>query len=402
MKKKFQLYLLTIFITFGVLTCVNAQDKFGSGYYVKTNGDTVVGLIRYQSNHSNSFEFKSSNGSQGQRITLDEATQFGFSNGPIYKKLDFGQEDLAANPVFAEVLFSGRINLYKYQANFFIEGSGKNRFKLAKSKVKDAEEAKKNYQMNIGYFNILFNDCPLFKMETTDAIIGEANLLALLKKYHACKSETFRVNRWRVEKTNNFGFFFGSNWTQISYSGINDPNYKFLERSKFEVSKDLTFGIAFLLKPRNPFSVLSLQNELVYVKGNFEATSFSQYQLAGYDIEESTQTSIKYAGVAYKVGPRITFRSNSLHPYFAFGLALPLAGSGTQVSTRTVKTNGVITTNEELETPATISNFWVSVGLKKKVFERHFVFAECIHDTKSGNNSAGPVSGVAIKLGILF
>lgn len=184
------LFTLAILFTL-TITCSLGQKKYGAGYYVTTAGDTVRGEIEYLYNYNQGFKFRSSPEEESKKFGVEDATTFVLRGGNTYQRLDFGLGDLSAEPVFAQRIIDGTIDLYSYQGRLFVDGGGANKFRMAKPKAKTTEETKKYYQQNVGYFNILFEDCPAVRSDAATVAISSKRLTDLIIRYHQCRQIPF-------------------------------------------------------------------------------------------------------------------------------------------------------------------------------------------------------------------
>lgn len=400
---KVGLFLLAVSLIGMISNYVNAQDKFGSGYYVKVTGDTVKGFIDYQKNYGSSIAFRNDQKSRSVNLSYEEVTQFGFINGLKFGTLNFGAEEFLAKPVFANLLLEGSIDLYKYRGRFFVDAGDKNRFMLALGKKRADKEALKNYQTNTGYFNIIFNDCPSVQNKAPQTPIRSKELVQLLKEFHNCINEPYEERQMTKRKATNFGLYIGNSITNISFSSNDDPELRYLESLKFK-SSNLIFGIT-ILRSKNPSSSIGWQHEFALKRASFEQYSYNQFYdytpFAEYRIVQTTLTAINYSALIYRTGPRFSLRSNSLNPYTSFGITLPLWRTLNNSSIKTRQVNGGQIESVEIEPPLRLPGVWASVGIKKKIFKHHFLFIEQDFDVISRNRN-GRFYSTSTKIGFLF
>ncbi|MEY4930457.1 MAG: hypothetical protein RI909_1181, partial [Bacteroidota bacterium] len=259
---------------FFFIVCVqnqlHAQDKYGSGFYVTSAGDTVRGFIEYQYHYNDQFKFKATLKETTKTLTIEEVDLFALDLGNTYEKLDFALDDLSAKPVFAQTLLHGDISLFRYQGRLFIDGGGSNRFQLANGKGRDTEDATKRLQKNTGYFNILFQECPTVAKESAKITISPTSVVDIVSKYHHCKNASYVNLSKPLKKRKDFGFSIGLATPSIKYpSTLNlygeGINMDFLGRSVFESSPiSPSIGIIYINRGRRPSSLVALQQELLF------------------------------------------------------------------------------------------------------------------------------------------
>ena len=160
-----------------------AQMKTGPGYYVTNSKDTISGYIGYRNNYNSEFEFRSTPNAKSKTITSNEALGFSFLNSRVFKTINVASE-LTSTPVFAQVLINGDIDVYEYQGYSFVENGKGNIIRLETAKPKPNDDAKKNYQKNVGYLTILFQDCPEVLSKVRKVGISSNRLIAWVEEYH--------------------------------------------------------------------------------------------------------------------------------------------------------------------------------------------------------------------------
>ncbi len=220
------------------------------------------------------------------------------------------------------------------------------------------------------------------------------------------RAELFYVlydDSWKRKGNYNLGFFVGNNTSTLSFGKGNDPLYRSFDKFSFNSSTNLSFGISSIIKFRNPISLLSIQNELVYSNGSFSAEYFDQSDVGGgVTAKETIKTDVNYKLLTYRVGPRISIRSNSINPYVAFGFSIPIMKTVGIKSIRTTQINNATPEVQELKPIASLPNFWLSIGVKKKIASDYALYFELTNDLKGGDTGTGQVSGLTSKIGFLF
>jgi hypothetical protein len=384
--------------------CCNSfgQKKYGPGYYVSNNGDTVKGFIEYRYNYNYSFLFRSTPREKSDKITIDDALAFQLDGGNAYQKLDFALGDLSDKPVFAQTIILGAINMYSYQGRLFVDGGGPNKFRMAKPKAKTTEETKKYYQQNVGYFNILFQDCPAVRTDAATVAISSKRLTDLITRYHQCRQIPFSHVAARQRKRINFGVSLGVAASKIKYRLIDDPNVSYLGRSSFQDSPTSpSIALQFISRGRKLASVFSMQQELIFSNASFVGSSNANWEGGGYEFTETSSTVIKYSKVDYRVGVRITGRSNVLNPYAAVGVAVPLILSVESKSDVTFQINDDVQSRVVTPVAAGLSSVWVSLGISKPVGVKQHLFAEIT--SENGNlGNGGAYTTLSSRIGFLF
>jgi len=403
--------ILPIASVFIFIVCIqnklNAQDKYGPGFYVTSASDTVRGFIEYQYHYNDQFKFKPTLKETRRTLTVDEVDLFALDAGDTYKKLDFALGDLSVKPVFAQALLLGDISLFRYQGRLFIDGGGSNRFQLANGKARNTEDATKQLQKNTGYFNILFQECPTVTQESSKITISPSSVITLVSKYHECKKTSYVNLSEKRKRRIDFGFSLGLATPSIKYpASVNllgeGPSTDFLSRTLFAQSPaSPSIGITYINRGRNPSSLVALQHELLFSRVSFNGSSFANWEAAGYEFTETSTTLIKFSKIDYKIGMRITPRSNVINPYFSVGATLVSVLANKSKSHVTFQINDSVEERDLNPVDGKSIGTWGALGISKAMGTKHKVFAEVLFE-RTPVSSNGKVSTFHYRVGFLF
>jgi len=398
--------LLVIFVlTLLIYADSQSQERFGGGFYVTNSQDTVHGFILNKTHYLTEILFRKTISSPSQVLTVDDVKSFGLSSGEIYIPLKFpGQRNLPQTPAFIRMVVGGGIELLSYRGQYIIGSDDKGRFAMAKGKTSNATTALKNRQINIGIFNILFQDCPSVRSEAQTIPIVEEKLMQLIKSYHTCRSlphQEFHLKKLR--RLSYIGFFVGPNSSRVSFPGTEIVRSSdFLYRTQFPVSSQPTFGIIGLLNGRGTSSILGFQGELAFTKASFSAIWVYSNEVGGFTVSDIMQTNLDYSFITLRAGLRLTGRSHKVNPYFSFGLGhqMPTSSNSTVKMRRVI--NGSYTEESfELETTQSSLVVWAGAGIKKNVFRTHAVFLDGNYE-QSFISNGGKITSLAVRLGFMF
>ena len=402
----FFIKLLATFIFTALFIPLVAQDKFNPGFYVTNERDTVKGFIRYESSYTKGLMFRQQVKGSGKYLPIDQVKSFGLNSGEVYSREQFENlQTVPSYPVFVRSVVDGEVDFFKYRGRYFIGSPSKGHYKLAQEKTSNASQALKNYQVNTGIFNILFQDCPEVKEQAQKVSIAEEKLAQLLRSYHTCHASPHREFLTKNTKRINYlGVFVGVSFSSLSFAkpaSFSEASY--LYKSNFPVSTQPTFGIMGLLGGKRSSSLISFQGELVYSRAKFKATySYVSTEVVNYDIHQTSITSIDYNQLGLKAGLRITGRSNILNPYLSFGVATQTFISFNSSVNQITKINDSVE-EENFEVPISKSSFalWTGVGVKRKLSVNHSIFLEANYNNTFLSND-GNVSALAVRLGYFF
>lgn len=395
----FRFRLVLFFIILSSCTESFAQDRFGPGYYVNKENDTIRGFIQYKDSYYRNIVFRRELKSKSQHLSATDAKSFSFILGNSYQLINFAAKDALSNQVFAKILFAGAVNLYASHSQFLIGSEQKGHFLLTKWKSSNSSEAIAKYQKNVGAFNVLFFDCPSVQATAHKSAIAEEQLVDILKKYHECRSLKYHEFTPQESRRLRFGFFGGISSTQLSFSG----NEAYLNESSFPTSVGPRFGALMLLNPtRKPSSVFNLQVELQYASAEFNATSIYENEVAGYLVQRTSTTTINYKDLIARLGFRLHARSNVVNPYFSFGIGANGFGS---VKTHLRQTDTINGVSETTESQPSIKlrgiSGWAAVGLKKEVTKGRAFFLD-VGFENSPVTQGGKLKVLNARVGYIF
>jgi hypothetical protein len=397
--------LTTLFLSQILSFGVFAQDKFLSGFYVTSPGDTVQGLIEYRANYRNVLKFRSHLNSPIEAITINEIKAFGFSSGSLYERRTFTVEGFPSTPIVVKVLVKGQLNLFTSKSQLIIGSDSAGHFKLVKGKSSNGSEALKNYQKNTGIFNILFQACPAVKDAAQHSKISERRLIKLLKAYHQCQGASHRAFQPVTAKSSSrFGVFAGQTIANLSFGESKDlENSGYLHNSNFSSSKQLSFGMLALFSAREPSPVLAIETGLRFTKADFKATSvYLKEDIADYYIKETSITTIKYSRLSLTTGLRITGRSNKLNPFINFGLSYNMFLSMKANVNQTTQINSSIEEEDQvLSMSKSTAGYWFGGGVKLKVAGSRSVFLDVNYENSS-ISLRGKITGFGVRVGFFF
>jgi hypothetical protein len=300
---------------------------------------------------------------------------------------------------------TGEIDLFASNDQYYIASEKRGRFQLAQGKAVDQGQALKNYQTNTGIFNILFQDCPSVREAAQKVTLSEENLISLISSYHTCRGVPHKeFPSKKGKRDNHLGFFAGQS---ISTLFFGEPNtfakgQSYLYYSNFAASTQPTFGLTALWGGRGPSSILSIQSELIYTKANYSASYMVDESIPNYDIKQTYATTVDYSRLSLLAGLRITGRSNTMNPYFSFGLATQRFLSMNLHVHQTIEVNSSIEIRD-YELPVSDGSFavWTAAGVKKKILRDKFLFLDVNYESSYISYSAR-ITALSLRAGFMF
>lgn len=214
-------------------TPVFSQKNFREGYVIKTNGDTINGIVEVENRKipTQNLSFKSSDITLPRILTSENIKAYGYKNGNHFelKRID-GQK------LFVECYIKGKIALYTYGKKIFVEKNNKDIIELKKGEVTiysiKGQANYKNYQEFLIEFT---SDVEGFNFPET-AQLDADELIPIISKYNNLSNSPVLVFNRSVEpemflegsilsskKITRFGFYSSVKLTQslLNISGQN-------------------------------------------------------------------------------------------------------------------------------------------------------------------------------------
>jgi hypothetical protein len=177
-----------------------SQADFRPGYLVKNNGDTLRGLIDYRTNEplfTTRCTYKSNVSAQSQTFAPNEVKSFLFE-GNKYVVSFVLPDSTSKDPVFAQRLASGMVNLNRYLNRYFVEKPGRKTFELIQTQkevTKDGEDFIVPEKKYIATLNSYFADCRAMSGKLERLELLEKDLIKVVNKYNECIGKAAIINQ---------------------------------------------------------------------------------------------------------------------------------------------------------------------------------------------------------------
>lgn len=260
MKKQLLLVLIAIL----GLNCY-AQISYEKGYYINNSGQKIEGLIKNIEwlNNPTSIQFKSSENSDVQNLSIESVKEFRVYNYHKYERhtVDMDRssdylKDLSSDrnvnfkseTLFLKIEVDGDATLYSYfEGNlkrFFFKTSNTDITQLVYKRyyVSDDQVGKNNLYQQQLWKNLKCSDISLRKTERLDYKVNK--LTAFFNLYNQCKNPDFIVKKTKVKANFNIsirpGVIFSTAeaarsafLSPIRYEGGNGIGYRFGAEMEF-------------------------------------------------------------------------------------------------------------------------------------------------------------------------
>jgi hypothetical protein len=388
---------------------VNAQDKYGKGYYVTNNGDTLKGYVQHRSVYRRDVNFRSSGKGSVQKLTTKEVAAFGFDGGASYLRVNHPtSENTAGDSVFVKPMIKGAIDLYSYDGKMVIGSDEKGRFALAK-KTSDAAEALKGQQANTAAFNVLFYDCTSTKEEAQNVHITKEGVTKLVVSYHDCLGLPYRTsNSVKGRRMVDVGFFAGFYLPSLSIGPWEGSKKEDAYELKFDNASSATFGINALIGTRSPSPILTFMTGLAFAKGEHQGKWTFNGIEGSTPVTQQAIARVEYNKMTISAGARFSARSNVLNPYLSLGFNFHKFLS-LKEDVVVISSNSTGQQNSTLGMDKTFFGIYAAAGLRKKIARNLAVFAECNYENSyidmrglTSSSDLARLKAISLRFGVLF
>lgn len=250
---KYIITILTIVIV--GFTDLIAQSDFRDGYIIKNNNDTIVGLIDYKGNNSNSKKciFKYDVNSESQMFFPTDLIAYRFIDGKYYITKQISKSG-TKEMIFLEYLINGKTDIFYYRdiegEHYLIDINGeihelkKEEFEITIDNVKYIKER----PLYVGLLKISFQDSPSISNKVEHINLDHKSLINIAKKYHeeVCPGEECIIYQEKHLKTKiRFGVLIGLNTLSISAIKSFPDDLYYFDNSHFNREISPSIGIFF-------------------------------------------------------------------------------------------------------------------------------------------------------------
>lgn len=316
----------SLFILLGLLSLSSVafgQVDFRPGFIITLENDSIHGFISYKENGQNepvcyfkpALEGKitpySPNAIQGFRFQEDK--YMASMQLPLTK-------DSLSEPVFAEILVKGKMQLIKHNLAFYAAKDGK-LYKLEQEEVPTYLNGKRAVKIKKPYLGILSYlmqaDCATLRSQITKTNLNEKHLVKLFEAYNGCvgiESQSYAESKsWGEFK---LGGIAGIQFSRLSFEptqGYSEGNYPGNPNSKIIP----VFGLTYTYSSPRLNERFAIAGHLLFSMVNYEAVNV---------IDQDVRTikndySIELSQLKLPLGIRYNLPTKFLQPYLTAGLS---------------------------------------------------------------------------------
>ena len=193
MKQTFILFLSLLISIVAV-----AQNNFKQGYIITNTNDSIIGLIDFRIDETNSqfCSFKTDEKAPVQLFYPDDIAKYRFINEGKYYVSHSVTIGNNTYKVFLEYLISGMMNLYYHknpvskQEYYFFEDKTGEIIPVTKRPDQIVDMKVVSDSRYIGVLNFLFNDYPTLQKDINSSNFAKSSMINIAKKYHALTCTT--------------------------------------------------------------------------------------------------------------------------------------------------------------------------------------------------------------------
>jgi hypothetical protein len=229
-QKKFLIFFFSLFI----LT-IGLSKAQGNDYIINNSGEKIYGEIlrNFDFNNYETIRFRTGTNEEIAYSPKD-IEGFGLGNGRFFLSLELPELE---EKVFAQIIFSGKINLISYKSRYFIETS--DQIIELKSSFKTIDESGRhvkntNRKPYLGILNLVMAGNCGTELKSSIVLTGfnDQDFISILQKYHICENLPYQIHIekipfLRISPVLGLGFNFSSkpnNYGEIKRYDVFDKN----------------------------------------------------------------------------------------------------------------------------------------------------------------------------------
>lgn len=308
---------LLIFLLFIVATA--SCQKFESGYYIKSTGDTVKDNIFLRTKKGFILSILTET---NQSLGTSQLLGMGLNNVNYVVRsvsVDLSpRKGTVMDTVFLEVMSRGKMSLLYFEdqydkSHYYIEHEDRSVYELGQ-KVLDQGDGV-TFQTLDTYKQTLkqiFPSCTDLFPEINKTRYSMNAIREIFTQLYQCKYGTLPASEIHKNIVVDVGGMIGMSSTKVEFNGGVNTAAMLM----FDKSLDITGGLFVELKFARMGNHFSVRNEITHRKYNTTSKDLygntGQTQLFGY-------VSASY--LKYSLAPRISFSQNKLRPFVSFGVS---------------------------------------------------------------------------------
>jgi len=351
-----------------------AQD-FRPGYIIKSNGDSLSGLVRYRTakNNTETCVFKESKRSDTDTFSPDRLKKFGFYGDKQFVSLTVRIKG-TTEKVFARALAIGAIDLYAYNKSYLIYKDSMMMISQDQRKIVSTGDGlrSKTDKTYVGILNFLIREC---QMSADHIKYSEEEITHLIDNYNRCKGQEPFYKKPRPFVQFDFEVFSAYLHSNMKMDYYDDVT--------MNPSKTVAFGIGTDLSSPRIFDRIFLSLEAWYVSSLYQG--YTEGKFNGDIRREDIIMDFSY--IKAPISLRYNFLKEANTPYFKLGF-VPyfLIEKSVKTLIETETGNGQVFSTEtygeyDFRNP---KGLMISVGYDKTLYRNLRLFGEVRYENSGG------------------
>jgi hypothetical protein len=250
---------------------LNAQSEFATGFIIRTNGDTLHGLLKEEINvNAYDIQYKRTAQSELKIYTIKEVHQYFLSTEGLYERNEIVKAGVLSS-VYLKYQIDGLVDFYTYTDDrlyerFFIknrEGSIRELIIEKKEKIDEVTKQRVRYTQKpfIGELKFALKECAALTADLDKLELSREDIYKTIAEYHLCINESFiDFNKGEKKKQRiniEFGVLLGNHFTLTDRSfdlgrSISPFINYYLPKSKNRYSIELRYKLMEAQKDSEP------------------------------------------------------------------------------------------------------------------------------------------------------
>jgi len=331
------LFLVATFVCTSIMAM--AQDRWFPGAIVKTNGDTINGLVSAKAIEFERCLFRVGDGLETE-YTADQLKAFWIDTGYSFQTLE-----LPANePKFAMVLARGRADLLKCKSRFFLLDSLNALFELetiiSKKFVEDQlmEVTQEKFKQTLMW---KFSDCVKATRRIPGTTLVEPSLVKLFNTYNSCFGEQVRPETVSPRRNSTFYVGVDYGYLKTKLGDISEEWYTSIDKSQFLHSERSFTGLSFRYSAGH-FKGVSFDIAIQKLEFKFASVKTTKDVTLAAPFDEVTYTTVsRYSTIRLPIGVSYSFFSwRKVQPFARLAFAAHLNRGSLNGARHRVLSNG--------------------------------------------------------------
>ncbi|MEQ1585415.1 MAG: hypothetical protein ABL895_06015 [Cyclobacteriaceae bacterium] len=367
--------LLTILFIY-VQLLGHAQGDYRSGYIIKPNGDSLVGLVQYPTTKISKKYcfFKADKKGKSQRYNPDELSVYGYINERRYEARVISEGEPGKRvTAFLEVLVKGELSLYRggdifyYEKDTLLELPSVNR-QLQNSGTGSSYRSERKY---VGILNLLLNECNL---RADDTKYEQRDLVNLVQNYNRCLGAEGMVYKQNVP------------WTKFNYQLIGGLTLSNMQMENFG-NITFTTSTGYFFGASVDISAPRVNEKIQFsLEPNFYKTIYQGYKESFQATTLRSDLIMDISLLRIPIGLRYNLLSETRTPYVKVGFLTSVdLESSYKLITEEESSGMVVTsvTDKKLASKAQ-QGFWIGAGYSVAVVRNYRLFIEVRYEKTVG------------------